>query len=138
MHGYIAGTPSNCHSILDNERLRVTISSFPPVLSSSTSSTQQLQAASQTGEFLFQRHTDDRNGAKEDDEDDGDIEDQALYAAARLKDRSACAAEGAAQTGASRLQQDKNDDGYGQNNLHCLQCRKPVRQMFPRFRISAQ
>src|SRR5579875_62688 len=138
MYQYIVGTFSNCHSILRNERLGTTISLSPLVSSSPTSSAQQLITAGQIAEFLFQCHADDRNGAEEDDEDDSDIENQALHAATGLKDGSARAAEGAAQSGATRLQEDKNDDRYGQNNLHGLQCRKPVRQIFPRFRISTR
>jgi hypothetical protein len=86
---------------------------------------------------LPQSHTDDRNCGKQDDEDNSDIENQTFHAAPRLKNRTTTAAsEGTTQSGTSRLQQDKNDYGYTENDLHCLQCRKPLGQILPRFRIS--
>ena len=86
---------------------------------------------------LSQRHTDDGNCRKQDDEDDGYIENQAFYSAPCLKYRAgAAASKGTAQSGTSRLQQDKDDYSDAENDLHCLQCRKPLSQILPRFRIS--
>ena len=86
---------------------------------------------------LSQRHTDDRNCGKQDNEDNSYIENQAFHSAPRLEHGAgAAASKGAAQSGASRLEQDKNDYSNTENDLHCLQCGKPLRQVRPRFRIS--
>jgi len=86
---------------------------------------------------LSQSHTDDRNCGKQDDEDNGYIENQAFHSAPRLKHGTgAAASKGAAQSGTSRLEQDKDDYSNAENDLHRLQCRKPLSQILPRFRIS--
>jgi hypothetical protein len=72
---------------------------------------------------LSQRHTDDRNCGKQDNEDNGYIENQTFHSAPRLEHGTgAAASKGAAQSGTSRLEQDKNDYSDAENDLHCLQC----------------
>src|SRR5258706_3520593 len=86
---------------------------------------------------LSQSHTDDRNCGKQDDEDNGYIENQAFHSAPRLKHGTgAAASKGASQSSTSRLEQNKDDYSNAKNDLHCLQCRNPLRQILTRFRIS--
>ncbi len=82
---------------------------------------------------LAEQRAQDGNGGKKDHEDDGDIEDQPLYAAPRLEDRAgAIAAKCASQPGPTHLEQDKEDDDDAQYNLDNTNCWKPLcSQSFP-------
>jgi hypothetical protein len=69
--------------------------------------------------YLTNNDVGDRDESKQDDKHNSDIKDQALYTTARLEDRTgAAAAEDAAQTGTARLQQDKNNHSYRDDDLY--------------------
>jgi hypothetical protein len=73
------------------------------------------------------------NGGKKDYEDDGDVEDQSLYAASCLEDSAgAIAAERASQSGPTYLEQYEEDDDDAQYDLNYANCWKPLcSQSFP-------
>lgn len=69
----------------------------------------------------------DGDDGEEYDEDDSNIEDQALYATPRFKYRaSACTTKGATKSRAAYLQQDKRNNGDAQHNLNHADRRKPL------------
>jgi hypothetical protein len=69
----------------------------------------------------------DGDDGEEYDEDDSDIEDQALYATPRFKYRaSACTTKGTTKSRAAYLQQDKRNNGDAQHNLNHADRRKPL------------
>jgi hypothetical protein len=73
------------------------------------------------------------NGGEKDDKDDGEIEDQSLYAAPCLEDRAgAIAAKRASQSGPTHLEQDEEDDDDAQYDLNYANRWKPLcSQNFP-------
>src|SRR5579859_4590168 len=82
---------------------------------------------------LAKQSAQDGNGGKQDHKDDGDIEDQSLYAAPSLEDSAgAIAAERASQSSPTHLEQDEEDDDDAQYYLNNANCWKPLcSQSFP-------
>jgi hypothetical protein len=78
------------------------------------------------------------NSGKKDHKDDGEVKNQAFYAApCFIHCTCTTAAEGAAQACSSRLEQDKDDYGYAKNNLYYSDCWKPLlSHTLSRFRLS--
>jgi len=78
-------------------------------------------------EVLAKHRTEYRNQGKEYHEGDSQIKDQTLYATSCLKDRACTTtAESAAQTCSSYLEQDEEDNGNTENDLHYAECWKPL------------
>ncbi len=80
-------------------------------------------------EVLMKNHAEYRDNGKEYNKDDGNVEDKLFNATARLKDGTrATAAERAAQSRSTGLQQNKDDGGDGQNNLYNANGWNPLSQ----------
>jgi len=80
---------------------------------------------------LFDSSTQNGKKRKQNDENDGHIENQALYTTSGFEDRtSATATEGTAEARASYLQQNKDCNGYTENNLYYSNSRKPLSQEY--------
>jgi hypothetical protein len=78
---------------------------------------------------LTYQAAEERDEGEEHDKGDGQVKDQSLHAAASFKDRTrTAAAKSATQARATRLEQDKEDDGYREYYLYDANCWKPGSQ----------
>ena len=76
---------------------------------------------------LADQRAQERDSREKHHENDRDIEDQFFNSTTRFEGRArAWSAEGATQTGSAYLEQNKQNNGYAQDNLNNANRRKPL------------